>query len=205
MKNQEKQWKAEKNNETQWKTVKNRSISTLTANQDPLMNHPFNHELSGLIRISRPFQDPNFVNLGCRTLFLWGAKVYSSYVGDMSLLQLWQGLTLLWSVMGVTIRECSVNGFLIFSGEETSLWDFPLWIFKPFSVLKSKSHWSHWKPLPCFFEFWLDSKPVAEDSKVGFFKRNSFLRFAFHLSVEGLTLYLEGGVSFPLSDPESND
>ena len=29
--------------------------------------------------------------------------------------------------------------------------------------------------------------------------------FAFHLSVEGLTLYLEGGVSFPLSDPESND
>ena len=59
--------------------------------------------------------------------------------------------------------------------------------------------------LVTFFEFWLYSKPVAEDSEVGFFKRNSFLRFAFHLSVEGLPLYLEGGVSFPLSDPESND
>ena len=125
------------------KHSENGSISTLTANQDPLMNHPFNQESSGLIRISRPFQGPNFVNLGRRTFFFLGAKVYSSHLGDMSLQQLWQGSTLLWSIMGVTIREGSVDGFLIFSGEETSLWDFPLWIFKPFSVMKSKSHWSH--------------------------------------------------------------
>ena len=45
--NDEKQWKIKKNNEKLRKTMKhseNGSISTLTANQDPLMNHPFNQE-----------------------------------------------------------------------------------------------------------------------------------------------------------------
>ena len=48
--------------------------------------------------------------------------------------QLWQGSTLLWSLMGDRIKEDLEDDLLFFSGEETSLWDFPLWIFKPFSV-----------------------------------------------------------------------
>ena len=57
LKNEEKWWNPKENNEEprktmksrekQWNTMKNSengSISTLTANQDPLMNHPFNQE-----------------------------------------------------------------------------------------------------------------------------------------------------------------
>ena len=52
--------------------------------------------------------------------------------------------------------------------------------------------------MPCFFVFWLDSKPVAEvDSEVDFLIRNSFLRLAFLLCVDGLFLLLVGRVSLP--------
>ena len=44
----------------------------------------------------------------------------------------------------------------------------------------------------------MDSKSAAEaDSEVDFFDKNSFLRLAFLLSVDGLFLFLVGRVSLP--------
>ena len=47
--------------------------------------------------------------------------------------QLWQDSTLLWSLMGDTVRGGWEQDFLNFSGENASLCDLPLWIF---TVLK---------------------------------------------------------------------
>ena len=55
--------------------------------------------------------------------------------------QLWQDSTLLWSLMGDKEREDWEQDFLIFSGEDASLCVLPLWIFRPFTVLKLASHW----------------------------------------------------------------
>ena len=123
------------------------------------------------------------------------------WVGDMSMPQLWQGSTLSWSLVGDTRREDCADDFLNFSGEEASLWDLPLWIFKPFSVLKLDSQWSHGKASSCvtiFSEaFWLDSKPVVEAAGWDFFIRNSCLRLAFLLRADGLFLLLADMVSLP--------
>ena len=111
--------------------------------------------------------------------------------------QLWQDSTLLWSLMGDTVRGGWEKDFLNFSGENASLCDLPLWIFRPFTVLKLELHWSHWKVSHCF---WLDSKPVnTEDAEVDFLARNSSLRFAFLFRVDGLFLFwiLVGRVVLP--------
>ena len=103
--------------------------------------------------------------------------------------------------MGDTERGGWGKDFLIFSGEDASLCDFPLWIFKPFTVLKLASHWSHSKASHGFIGCWLDSKPVttAEDCEVDFFARKSSLRLAFLLRVDGLFLFgiLVGRVALP--------
>ena len=120
------------------------------------------------------------------------------WVGDMSIPQLWQVSTLPWSLMGDTRREDCVDDFLNFSVEEASLWDFPLWIFKPFSVLKLDSQWSHWKASSCVTVFWLDSKPVEEAASYwDFFIKNSCLRLAFLLRADGLFLLLADMVFLP--------
>ena len=103
--------------------------------------------------------------------------------------------------MGDTEREDWEQDFLIFSGEDVSLCVFPLWIFRPFAVLKLASHWSHWKASHGFKGCWLDSKPVTteEDSKVDFLERKSSLRLAFLFMVDGLFLFriLGGRVALP--------
>ena len=50
--------------------------------------------------------------------------------------QLWQDSTLLWSLKGDTVRGRWEKDFLNFSGESASLCDLPLWISRPFTVLK---------------------------------------------------------------------
>ena len=68
------------------------------------------------------------------------------WVGDMSISQLWQDSIRFSFLVGLgeTRRDCWVDAFLNFSGVDTSLCDFPLWIFRPFSDLDLKSHSSHW-------------------------------------------------------------
>ena len=65
--------------------------------------------------------------------------------------------------------------------------------------MKFASHWSHGKATPCFICFWLDSKSGAtEGLEVAFLARNSFLRLAFLLRVDGLLLFLIiGRISLP--------
>ena len=77
-----------------------------------------------------------------------------SFTIHSSLLDKWRGRLVRW-------REDWLTDFLNISGEVASLWDFPVWIFKPFSVLKLDSQWLHLKDLSCFTGFWLDPKPVA--------------------------------------------
>ena len=78
MKNNEKPGKTIKSLEKQQNTMKNSengSILTLTANQDALMNHPFNQEQSGLA-------DPSRI----QTLLIWGAELCFSGVPRFILL-----------------------------------------------------------------------------------------------------------------------
>ena len=124
----------------------------------------------------------------------WG-HVHTTVVAG---LHPWLVSTLPWSLMGDTRREDCVDDFLNFSVEEASLWDFPLWIFKPFSVLKLDSQWSHWKASSCVTVFWLDSKPVEEAASYwDFFIKNTCLRLAFLLRADGLFLLLAGMVFLP--------
>ena len=79
---------------------------------------------------------------------------WQRWVGDIYLSQLWQDSILFWSFMGDTEREVWEDDSLNVSCGDASLCDFPLWIFKPFTVLKFASHWSHWKSSFCFIDFW---------------------------------------------------
>ena len=79
------------------------------------------------------------------------------------------------------------------------LCDFPMWIFKPDSVLKWLSHWSHWKAafwLVCSLSVTIFS--CCWSSGLYFLFKKSSLRFAFLRSVDGLAFFLVAKVSLHL-------
>ena len=85
--------------------------------------------------------------------------------------------------MGDTVRGClGGNSPRSLSRDlAASLCVFPVWIFRPFLVLNWTSQWSHWNASSFSTGVWLDSMP-------DFLFRNSCLRFAFLLRVDGLFL-----------------
>ena len=133
----------------------------------------------------------------------WGNDVSSSVStsspdshwceGEKGPPQLWQFSSLLEGRMGEVLRvslsseEVSRN----FSGELRALCDFPMWIFKPFLVLNTVSHWSHWNVWFSAKACWLVSKSAwfSSEERVDFFSRNCFRRLAFLFLVEGLVLF----------------
>ena len=79
------------------------------------------------------------------------------------------------------LRQSGVAGV-----ESTFLWDFPMWIFKPFSDLKLLSQWSH-------------LKVFSEVGAMSFFLRSSSLLLASRLRVDGVFFFFWGiEASFPL-------
>ena len=71
---------------------------------------------------------------------------------------------------GCCLRRSGVAGV-----EFRFLWDFPTWIFKPFSDLNVLSHWSH-------------LKTFSSDGALSFFLRSSSLLLASRLRVDGVFL-----------------
>ena len=70
------------------------------------------------------------------------------------------------------------------------LWDFPTWIFKPFSDLKVLSHWSH-------------LNTFSTVGALSFFLRSSSLLLASRLRVDGVFFFFWGAkTSFPLVSTE---
>ena len=149
----------------------------------------------------------------------WGSDVGSSIStaspdshwceGEKGPPQLWQFSSLLEGRMGEVLRvslsseEVSRN----FSGELRALCDFPMWIFKPFLVLNTVSHWSHWNVWFSAKACWLVSRSAwfSSEEGVDFFSGNCFLRLAFLFLVEGLVLFFPAlGMGTVLS-PESRE
>ena len=98
-------------------------------------------------------------------------------VGDMSSPQLGQGSVLLFSLVGDTASKDWEDVSRNFSGElGACLCDFPVWIFKPFLVLKALAHWSHLN-VSVSRAYWLVSKSTWFSSETGavafFLPRNS--------------------------------
>ena len=84
------------------------------------------------------------------------------------------------------LRQSGVAGV-----ESTFLWDFPMWIFKPFSDLKLLSQWSH-------------LKVFSEVGAMSFFLRSSSLLLASRLRVDGVFFFFWGiETSFPLVSTEN--
>ena len=86
---------------------------------------------------------------------------------------------------GCCLRQSGVAGV-----EFRFLWDFPTWIFKPFSDLKVLSHWSH-------------LKAFSTVGALSFFLRSSSLLLASRLRVDGVFFFFWGvETSFPLVSTE---
>ena len=87
---------------------------------------------------------------------------------------------------GWCLRQSGVAGV-----EFRFLWDFPTWIFKPFSDLKVLSHWSH-------------LKAFSTVGALSFFLRSSSLLLASRLRVDGVFFFFfwAANTSFPLVSTE---
>ena len=87
---------------------------------------------------------------------------------------------------GCCLRQSGVAGV-----EFRFLWDFPTWIFKPFSDLKVLSHWSH---LNAF----------SAVGALSFFLRSSSLLLASRLRVDGVFFFFfwDAKTSFSLVSTE---
>ena len=131
------------------------------------------------------------------------------WFGDISPLQLLQWMILV-SRIGEMTRgfKTSWTASLSFSaGGSEVLCALPMWIFRPFSDLKSLSHWLH---LKVFFT-WLDGSVSVECSfssaSFFLFKWSSFL-FKFLLRVDGLFFFFfvsNEVISFLVSKEKENE
>ena len=114
----------------------------------------------------------------------WSARFSSHWCpGDPSPPQLWQGSSLLWSLMGETLRGGRSEGFLILS-ISTSLCFIRVCCFSPFTEAASYSQWSHLSSVAA------GSLEVRGDEFCCFLARNSALLLAFLRRVEGLAFFL---------------
>ena len=140
------------------------------------------------------WQHPAFAHFS--SLSTSGSPSISSQMweGDISSPQLSQGILLQLSLIGETVKEDAIEVSLTCS-MGGSLCDFPMWIFKPDSVLKWLSHWSHWKA--ALWQVGSLSVAIFSCSPAGlyFFLKKSSLRFAFLRRVDGLAFFLVAKVS----------